>query len=261
MDDPYRAIAEYYDLEHDAFIDDLDFYRNLAAWTGGPILDAGCGTGRVAVPLAEAGFAVIGLDASAAMLARARERGAHLPSDRLIWRPGRIAEVEPDGTVRLAIVALNTWNHLIEATEQRAALDRLREWLVPGGWLVLDLASPDLGLIGGPADLVRLLWSGAVPVTGERIMKFESRRTDEARQTQWVTLFYDRIEWNGICYRVVTDFEQRYTFPAEIRALVEQSGLIVDNVYGSYELDPYDAGSERLIVIAQRPARKRRERR
>ena len=261
MEDPYRAIAELYDLEHDAFTDDLDFYRNLAARSGSPVLDVGCGTGRVALALAAAGFSVIGLDPSEAMLARARERAAHLPPDRVTWLHGPVAGVAPGGPVRLAIVALNTWNHLVDLSEQLAALTRLREWLVPGGLLAFDLASPDLGLIGQPDDLVRLLWTGTWPGTGERVMKFESRRTDEARQLHWVTLFYDRVDGNGICRRIVTTFAQRYTFPGEIRALVEQSGLIVHNMYGSYELDPYGTGSERLIVIAQRPARQRRERR
>lgn len=258
MTDPYAAIAELYDLEHDAYTDDLDFYRQLAARTGGPILEIGCGTGRVAVPLARAGHRTIGLDRSAAMIDRARVRGADV-ADRLTWIVGDLREAAPVEPVRLAIAALNTWNHLTDLADQSAALDRVVAWLAPGGTIAIELSPPDLGLITQPDDLVRLLWTGRGPVTGETIARFEARRTDETRQVQHVTLYYDRIDHAGVCRRVLTQFDQRYTFPGEIAALFERAGLIGHNYVGSYDLEPYQAGSERLIAIAQRPTRRRRK--
>ncbi|HEX2172978.1 MAG TPA: class I SAM-dependent methyltransferase [Dehalococcoidia bacterium] len=260
MPDPYAAIAALYDLEHDAFTADLDFYRPLADRTGGPILEVGCGTGRVAVALAAAGHTVIGLDPSPAMLDRARRRGAGLPPGALTLLEGRLTDLPPAGPVRLAIVPLNTWSHLTEPGEPAAALERLVAWLAPGGTLAIDLATPDLGLIGQPDDQVRLVWTGTDPVTGETVLRLESRRTDEARQVQRVTVIYDRIGEDGVCRRVVSAFDQRYTFPGEITALVERSGLIVHNVFGGYDLAPPETGSERLIVLAGRPGGRGRKR-
>lgn len=260
VDDPYQAIADLYDLEHDAFTDDLDFYRALADRTGGPILEVGCGTGRVAVALARAGHTVIGIDPSAAMIERARRRGAGLPPGALTLIQGRLPDLPPGGPVGLAIIALNTWNHLTDPGDQTATLRRIVAWLAPGGTLAIDLANPDLGLITQPDDVVRLLWVGTDPGTGGTVMKQESRRTDEARQVQRVTVFYDRIAADGTCRRTVISFDQRYTFPAEMSVLVERSGLIGHNIHGSYDLDPYDAAGERLIVLAQRPGHRGRKR-
>lgn len=260
MEDPYGAIASLYDLEHDDFTDDLDFYLALAARTGGPILEVGCGTGRVAAALARAGHAVVGVDPSSAMLDRARRRGADRPPGSLTLIEGRLTGLPPGGPVRLAIVALNTWNHLTDPRDQAATLSRIVAWLAPGGTLALDLANPDLGLITQADDVVRLLWTGRDPATGETIMKLESRRTDEARQIQRVTIFYDRIGADGICRRTLTTFDQRYTFPGEVTASVERAGLIGHNIYGSYDLDPYEAGSDRLILLAQRPGDRGRKR-
>ena len=69
--DPYAAIPDLYDLEHATYDDDLDFYRNLAQSVDQPILELGCGSGRIVVPLAELGHDVTGLDSSPPMLARA----------------------------------------------------------------------------------------------------------------------------------------------------------------------------------------------
>src|SRR5438874_377731 len=72
--DPYAALARFYDLDHAGFADDLDFWRNLARQIGGPVLEVGCGSGRVLLPLARAGFEVVGIDTSAPMLDRLKAR-------------------------------------------------------------------------------------------------------------------------------------------------------------------------------------------
>src|SRR5688572_14229671 len=71
-DDPYAVLPELYDLEHAGFFDDIDLYLRLAEVVGDPILELGCGTGRVLEPLAAAGHRVTGIDRSPPMLNRAR---------------------------------------------------------------------------------------------------------------------------------------------------------------------------------------------
>src|SRR3972149_5266867 len=73
-EDPYAAIADLYDFAYSDFDDDIDFYENLARAVGGPVRGRGVGSGRAAVPLAEAGYEVVGIDTSPSMLARAGER-------------------------------------------------------------------------------------------------------------------------------------------------------------------------------------------
>src|SRR5713226_4481605 len=70
----YDSFARFYDLDTLEVVDDLPFWINLARRTGGPVLEVGCGTGRVVIPLAESGAHVVGIDVSAAMLAIARDK-------------------------------------------------------------------------------------------------------------------------------------------------------------------------------------------
>src|ERR1700730_18691528 len=72
--DPYAEIAPYYDLGMAGFDDDVGLYLGFAQHAKGRILELGCGTGRLLLPLAEAGFALTGVDRSAAMLEQARDR-------------------------------------------------------------------------------------------------------------------------------------------------------------------------------------------
>src|SRR5438445_7262271 len=108
-------MAGLYDLAYGDYNEDVDFYLNLARATGGPILELGVGTGRVALPLAKAGYSVTGIDTSEAMLAIAREK---LKSSRL--KPGQLSFIHADmthfsldGRFPLIIVAANTFQHLL----------------------------------------------------------------------------------------------------------------------------------------------------
>ena len=82
--DAYAGIAQWYDADYDAFADDRQFYRDLAAGAGHNIIEVGCGTGRVTLPLARMGRTITGIDASPAMLARCHDRlaGEPVPPDR-----------------------------------------------------------------------------------------------------------------------------------------------------------------------------------
>ena len=118
--DPFDQLAEFYDWEHAEFLDDLPFYLGLAQRVGGPILEAAGGSGRLAVPLARAGYQVVGLDSSPAMLALAEARMRADPAVRerlrLVradLRSARLAE-----RFGLVIVALDSFGLLIEQREQ-----------------------------------------------------------------------------------------------------------------------------------------------
>src|SRR5690348_16472958 len=142
--DPYRAIAAWYDDEHDTYQDDVAFYTDLAAGAGPKLLEIGCGTGRVTLALAEAGSHVTGVDASEAMLARCRLRLAGAPA-RVAQR---VALVRADARAlgeqvlrdhAMALIPLNTFAHFALAEDLQRALAEVRAHLVAGGRLVLDL--------------------------------------------------------------------------------------------------------------------------
>jgi len=251
--DPYSSIAELYDLEHSSFEGDLDLYLNLALAVGDPILELGCGTGRLLVPLAEAGHRVVGIDASQPMLERARVAlEVAGVSDRVALHHGSMTEATavPDGSFGLAVVALNGLLLLPSADEQRQALTTARRALDPRGQLVLDILNPTPETLRSFDQTIA--HEGTWPVAGQaRVDKYTARRVSPADQRIETELWYDIISADGIVRRVATSYPMRYIHRAELELMLELAGFTEWLFYGSYDLDPFDDTAERLIATAE----------
>src|SRR5262245_45699042 len=120
--DAYADIPELYDLEHDPFVDDVECYLNFIEAVGDPVLELGCGTGRLLTAIAQAGFRVTGVDRSQAMLDRARVKIAESNLEDLIrLHRGEVTSVfdVPGGPFGVAIIALNGLLHVADAGGQR----------------------------------------------------------------------------------------------------------------------------------------------
>ena len=251
--DPYALLPELYDLEHAQFADDIDLYLRLAEVVGDPILELGCGTGRVLKPLAAAGHRVTGIDRSPPMLSRARstvlESGF---SERVALMEGSMTE--PDrasgGPFGLVIFSLNGLMHLPDRAEQRAALSAAHRSLDPRGMLVIDALNPTPDVLATFDGRVQHegAWRKA---DGTTIDRFSSRIHSPAEQRIETELWYDLIDPAGHVQRVRSRFPMRYVVPSEIELMLEVAGFVEWTLYGSYDLDPYDDGSERLIVTAE----------
>jgi SAM-dependent methyltransferase len=251
--DPYAAIAELYDLEHAGYDDDLDLYRQLAQATDFPLLELGCGSGRLLVPLALAGSRVVGLDRSPPMLTRAAAAAATAGvADRVTLRPGSMVEADQviSDQFGLVIVALNGLLHVATAAEQRQTLAGAHRLLAPGGRLVVDMLNPIPAFLQAMEQGVQHegSWHQA---NGGRVDKFASRRVFPAGQQIETDLWYDIIQPDGTVRRVTSSFPMRYLYAAELGLLLELAGFTAWQVYGSYDLDRYDDESDRLLVIAE----------
>jgi SAM-dependent methyltransferase len=251
--DAYRDIGTWYDAEHDGFDEDIALYLQLAQVVGDPILELGCGTGRVMEPLCAAGWRVTGVDSSPAMLDRARRRLAgydRTGTATLIAADMADALATPHGAFGLAIVALNGLLHLSDPAEQRAALAHARSALDPRGMLVVDVFNPDVGL--ARIDDRVVIHEGTWPLEGSgEVTKLSSRRFDRATQTIETALWYDEVDAAGAVRRTATAFAQRYVSRAELLLMLELAGFTEPQVYGSYDLDPFESGSERILVTAE----------
>ena len=169
--EPYED-ASLYDWEYRRRKEDVAFYRMLADEQGGPVLDLGCGSGRVLAPLLRDGHDVVGLDLSPAMLARAARRVARLGRARagravllradlraLPLGPGGL-EPDPGGLVdargaggrfRFAVSAFHTIQHLVEDRDLLALFRQVRALLTPTGWFAFDVFVPQPDWLARPA--------------------------------------------------------------------------------------------------------------
>ena len=247
----YSALARYYDLENADFTEDLDYWLELAGEAGDPVLELGCGTGRVLLNLARRGHAVTGLDNSPEMLGRLRAKleaasARHLAAPPQIVQAG-LEDFDLSERFRLALMPFNTFMHLLTQEAQLAALARIRRHLAPGALLALDMPNPgeayaaqDQGL-----TLERTFADG-----DRTVQQFSSVAIDRAAQMAQITWIYDSTDPQGAVQRSIIPLTLRYTFPAEMRLLLERSGLSLAHLYGDYDHSPFADGSPRLLVIA-----------
>ena len=253
-----EALARLYDLDLSEDPGDLDLYRALAARTGGPILELATGSGRLAVPLAEAAYPVTGLDLDPAMLDRARSSAGTAGPEveaRLTWVEGDLvdARLAEAGSFRLAFIALNSLLVLGSRDAQRAALRTLAAHLAPGGVAVVDVWQPDGEDLARFDGRLILEWGRIDPATGRQVTKVASAQHDAASQSVTLTTLYEEGEPGRPADRWLRTDRMRLVSADELAGLAEDAGLEVEILAGGYDLEPVGAGSERAVLVAVRP--------
>jgi SAM-dependent methyltransferase len=261
MTDRFDIYARFYDPDLGDWDADMALYEQFAARCGSPILELGCGTGRVLLPLARQGYRITGIDASAAMLDQARQKLAKedlAGSVTLVQQEMR--ELDLAERFTLALAALNSFAHLHTTAEQLAALARVRRHLEPGGLLILDLFNPDMARLLDARGQVSLARVMVDPGTGHRLMRFYAEEVDLEQQLIHTTYIVDEIDAGGRVQRTLFPFSLRYTFRYELELLLRHAGFEIEAIYGSYDLDEFSGDSEQMIAVASRPRAARRPR-
>jgi SAM-dependent methyltransferase len=254
------ALARLYDLDLSEDPGDLDLYLALAGRTQGPIAELAVGTGRIAVPLAAAGHAVTGVDLDPAALDRARARAVRsgrAAADRLRLVEGDLlaAAIPDSGGFGLAILGLNSILLLAARGQQRQAIRRMYELLEPGGIVAIDVWLP------GAEDLARfdgrlsLEWLRTDPESGRDVAKLAAAWFDAANRVVTLTTIFDEAEPGGSPRRWTRSDALRLIGPDELRDYAEEAGFEIETIAGDYDLSPFDAGSDRAILIGRRPGR------
>ena len=253
MTDLRTDLPELIDLDYGDFADDLPFYEHLARRCEGPLLELGVGAGRVAIPLARAGFDVWGIDSSEAMLARARCKAGPALAERLHLLPGDMRGFHLDRQFDLIFAGLGAFHHLLTTRDQLACLRCVERHLAPGGLFVCDLR-PLFHNEWQPGDSVPLLhdWTRVLSSTGETVIKLRSVRADRAQQAQHELHLYDIVSNDGAVRRVTAEVDLRFSTRYEMEGLLREAGLELDQVYGDFDLSPYDDASEYMITVARK---------
>jgi SAM-dependent methyltransferase len=226
----YDSIAEIYDPWSASVVEDIAFYVDEARRQGGPVVELACGSGRVAVPIAEAGVPVIGVDLSAGMLAvgqaLAEEHGVASLVD---FRVGDLRRPPVDERVPLVICPFRSLLHMPDEAEKLAALRAAHAVLEQGGQLVFDVFAPSTEDISETHGV----WLEREPGIFERADWDESNRTlrlsvrsgdaAAAMELHWLSA----IEW---------------------RRLIDEAGFDVAALYGWFDRSPYQGGEDMIWV-------------
>lgn len=248
MSDLYEA-ADIYDLQYEAYRDDIPFYQQLAADEGGPVLELGSGTGRLTGTLMRAGNDVTGVELSAAMLERARESG--VDGARLLQGDmRRLAELDLEpASFRLVLAPFNVLMHLFTLDDQDAALSGAFSLLEPGGLLALDLYVPDFG----PSEVLRAVpeWSHVAGAGGQVLLLQEHDRLNQVITSRYQI---DSVTQEGLVRRRLVTLRQRYWLRFEIERALRTAGFSQIRLAGGFDRSRFTEKSAQMVITCRRPA-------
>jgi SAM-dependent methyltransferase len=239
-----EAFADVYDEWYHAVSDVDSTVEGLLALAGrGPVLELGVGTGRLAIPLAEAGrptgVKVVGIDASSAMLERLAARD---PQGLVEAVQGDMSSDLPDGPFTLVFVAFNTLFNLHDDGAQARCFATVADRLVPGGRFVIDAFVPDPSRYRGDSVSVRSL-------TADRVVL--SISVDDPERQVAEGQFVELTEAGGVRLR---PWSIRYAGPADLDAHADAAGLTLEHRWETFAGAPFDADSPRHVTTYRRPA-------
>jgi SAM-dependent methyltransferase len=250
----YRAIAEYYDAEnarHAMLEHDVPFFLGqLPKSRSQSILELAAGTGRAAIPLAQAGHRVVGVDYADDMLAilRRKRDAVGLTERELSIVRGDILGLDLGRRFDWVCVFFNTFLSFTTLEEQDRALAAVKGHLKRDGRLWLDVFNPDPGLLA--RDVITGLDPCVfyVPRYDRTVFMTTEVRRDDRPQVQRITFRYRWFDRHGVERRRKLEFDLTYLFPRELRLLLERNGLRIERLWGNYDGSDVTPRSPRLIA-------------
>jgi SAM-dependent methyltransferase len=251
----YVDYAEYYDFDHDTQVD-VEFYLDYAHQCGSPILELACGTGRLVIPLAEAGFEMYGVDLSENMLAVCRRKvGAQHLADPVHLTLANMACFDlPCKAFALAYIPVRSFMHLFTPRDQLSCLQSVYRHLRPGGYFIIDVYAPDFRHLAKEPNGPWVVRREFDLPNGHHVMRRDRFVwNDIVYQIQHYELRFEEYDAAGALVRERTvPMDTRYTFRYELQMLLERVGFEMVDLFRDYDKNPYD-GTGEIIAVTRRP--------
>lgn len=252
MEEQYgRAHVTYYDLFEIGVKGDVEFYVEEAKKAGPPILELGCGNGRILIPIAQAGIRVTGLDCAPAMLSAIRERVTALDEEtrgRIEIIEGDMREFSLGREFNLIAVPYRAFQHLLTPEDQRKALECMRRHLTDDGRLILNIFDPRLDMLcRTSSELCK--HTDILRPDGSRFMFWSSVRYDMDRQVLEETCVFEEVNNQGeVVAKRYSPLVLKWTYHHEMEYLLRLCGFEIEALYSDFQRGPYQYGKEQIWV-------------
>jgi ubiquinone/menaquinone biosynthesis C-methylase UbiE len=239
---------ELYDLQYENYMSDFPLLLEWAKRQGGPIVDLACGTGRTAIPLAEQGFEIIGVDLNEGMLNRAKEK-AKTKKLRIEWILQDCTKLSLHTTCPFMYMTGNSFQHFLTNESQDQLLKSAHRHLDENGIFIFGTRFPKL------SELLYKEESTQIYIDA-RNRKVTERTTEEYNPLTQILLCTSTREIlndQGEITSVERDsIALRYVFPKEMERLLQQNGFTILHVYGSWNKDPLGEASNEMIYVCKK---------
>jgi SAM-dependent methyltransferase len=257
-------MAELYDSLSSEFYDyhakrgDIQFFVDYALESGGPVLELGCGTGRVLIPTAKAGVEITGLDLSVAMLDICRAKLEAEPEDtrsRTEFIQADMRNFELRRRFSLATITFGPFNNLLTIQDQLDCLNCIHRHLLSGSRLVFDVffADPAVLAIKEETPIVTNQKPFLMPDGRSVTWGLRFHTTDYQQQIIHEELLYDIRYPDGRKERLIYPEALRFFFRYEIEHLLARAGFIIEAIYADFNKTPFGAKPpEELIIVARK---------
>lgn len=254
---PEKTLPEYptpelYDLVYSWYDVDRAFYLNRAKEAGGPVLEVGCGTGRILIPTLEAGVDIDGIDLREEMVEATRRKAEAIGKSPMLLAAD-MRDFTMPRKYALVTMPFRVFQHALTNEDQIRTLKVIRDHLEAGGALVFNVFFPHYARLAGPDGEQVLEQEFEHPGTGLPVMYYSTAWRDRVNQTMRVEAEIaesDPRGYAGATYRY--EFHMRWTFRDEMELLLHTAGFARFEVKGGFDGRPLEHDTDEMVWTAWR---------
>jgi SAM-dependent methyltransferase len=256
----YKAIADFYDAEYadsPMLQRDVPFFLRSLGKRPRSVLELASGTGRAAIPIAQAGHRVVGVDIDADMVERARQKrdGCGLTKRRLELMTGDAMSLRLARKFDWVAILFNTFFNFATLDQQDRVLATIRHHLKPKGRVYLDVFFPNIELLSQGRSVHHSPMVFYVPEHKRTVYRDVEIVRNLRDSTQKVMFHYRWFENDGRERKKRVQFMMTWMWPREMALLLNRHGFEIEEMFGDYDGSPVTSDSTRMITVARRTRR------
>jgi len=244
----YRDGRHYDALIRSLALADVPFYEEESRRAGGPVLELGCGTGRLTIPIAQSGVEIVGLDQSSSMLAYACEKAADAGVE-ISWVEADCRQFALDRKFQLIVMPFNAMQHLHDRASLAALFGNVRKHLADGGKFIFDVFNPSIAILNRDPRQ-RIVERQYEDPDGRGTITLEQTAVyDDAAQVNRITWYFSLPDEKD--FRV-EELPMRCFFPQELDLLVHAHGFEAAEKFSNFERQPFAGGGMKQVMVTRK---------